>query len=148
MKAELMSIHFEENTLTAKQFLLLRQSVGGTGVELQIEKALESGLYTILAKDGEQVVGMGRLVGDGFTICYIQDLIVLPEYQGKGIGTAIMEKLIDYIKDNAIPNTYVTAGLFSAKGKESFYEKFGFYIRPNENRGAGMEIGIKSKIHD
>ena len=135
------------NTLCAKDFIRLRKAAGwGIHPENQAEVGLKNSLFTVAAIHNNQVIGMGRLVGDGFMICYIQDLIVLPEYQGKGIGTAIMERLMTYISDNAIPETCVTAGLFSAKGKEGFYEKFGFYIRPNDNRGAGMEMGVKSRL--
>ena len=144
-----MDYELSVNTLCSIDFIKLRESAGwGRPLENQIEAGLKNSLFTVSAIHNNQIIGMGRLVGDGFTICYIQDLIVLPEYQGKGVGKAIMEKLIAYISENAMPNTYVTVGLFSAKGKESFYEKFGFYIRPNENRGAGMEIGVKSKIYD
>lgn len=89
-----MNISYEENSLTAKQFLALRESVGWKGFEFQIEKALESGLYNVLAKDDEQVVGMGRLVGDGIMYWYVQDVIVNPRYQGYGIGKAIMKRMI------------------------------------------------------
>jgi len=68
------TIHYEENTLTAKQFLSLRESVGWKGEELQIGKALEAGIYNVTAKDGEQAVGMGRLVGDGIMYWYVQDV--------------------------------------------------------------------------
>lgn len=88
-----MNIHYEENTLTAKQFLTLRESVGWEGVENQVEKALDAGLYNVIAKDSELVIGMGRLVGDGFMYWYIQDVIVEPQYQGCGIGKTIMEFL-------------------------------------------------------
>ena len=136
------------NNLCAKDFLRLRESAGwgNPPLEHQVEAGLKNSLFSVTATYNNQVIGMGRLVGDGFTICYIQEVIVLPEFQGKGIGKAIMERLISYISDNAIPNTYVTTGLFSAKGKEEFYEKFGFYIRPNDAGGAGMLMGVKSKL--
>ena len=142
-----MNYDLSINTLSVKDFIRLRNAVGwGIPLENQVEAGLKNSLITVTAIYNNQVIGMGRLVGDGFMICYIQDLIILPEYQGKGIGKAIMERLIAYINDNAVPDTYVTAGLFSAKGREGFYEKFGFYIRPNENKGAGMEMGIKIKL--
>jgi hypothetical protein len=64
LRGDYMNIHYEENLLTASQFLLLREAVGWHGVESQIERALIAGLYNILAKDENDVVGMGRLVGD------------------------------------------------------------------------------------
>lgn len=50
----------------------------------------------------------------------------MPEYQGQGIGRAIVERLLEHIKCEAIPGTVVQVGLTAVKGKEPFYEKFGF----------------------
>lgn len=133
-----MHIHFEENNLTAKQFLALRESVGWTGVEFQVETALKKGLYNVVAKDDEHVVGMARLVGDGVLYWYVQDVIVNPAYQGYGIGKLLMAHIMQHIEKTSILDTTVTIGLMAAKGKDAFYEKLGFHVRPSETEGAGM----------
>lgn len=66
----------------------------------------------------------------------------MPEYQGKGVGTAMMTQILDYLKSKLEPGYGIQIDLMSAKGKESFYENFGFSIRPRENRGAGMDMWI------
>jgi ribosomal protein S18 acetylase RimI-like enzyme len=134
----IMHIEFEENVLTAEQFLILRESVGWTGKLHQIEKAIEKGLYNIIAKDKGRIVGMGRLVGDGMMYWYMQDVIILPQYQGKGIGKQMVERMLEYIRQNSISGTTVTVGLMAALGKEPFYEKLDFILRPNNSMGAGM----------
>jgi len=138
------------NKLCAKDYLRLRESTawGVQPSEKQVEAGLKNTLLSVTAVHNGKVIGMGRLVGDLFMICYIQEVVILPEYQGKGVGRAIIEELLAYIGDNAVPNTYVTAGLFAAKGKEGLYEKFGFIIRPNitGNEGAGMLMAVHSKI--
>lgn len=73
---------------------------------------------------------MGRLVGDGAMYWYLQEIIVLPEYQGKGIGKAIVNRLLDYIQNTAIRGTKISVGLTAVKGKEPFYEKFGLVEYP------------------
>ena len=133
-----MKISYEENALTTAQFTTLKASVGRDGYHLQVEKALAAGLYNVIAKDGDDIVGMGRLVGDGVIYWYVQDVVVKPEYQARGIGKKIMEYLLRYIKKNSLPNTTVSIGLMAVKGKEGFYEKLGFFTRPNETYGAGM----------
>lgn len=139
-----MDYKLVENVLTAKNFINLWQSVGwGNLPKEQVETGLKNSLMTISAIHNSQVIGMGRLVGDGSIICYVQDVIVHPEYQGKGIGKAIMEILISFIKNKGFSNTDIAVGLFAAKGKEDFYRKLGFYERPNENKGAGMELILK-----
>ncbi|MCL2120702.1 MAG: GNAT family N-acetyltransferase [Clostridiales bacterium] len=141
----IMNYELKENILAAKDFIKLRDSAGWGAAppEHQIEEALKNSLVTISAVFEGRIIGMGRLVGDGMSICYVQEMIIYPEYQGKGIGKAIMDKLISYIIKNGFTNTYVTVGLFSAKGKEGFYSKLGFVERPNEKRGAGMELILK-----
>jgi ribosomal protein S18 acetylase RimI-like enzyme len=133
-----MQVEFEENVLTATQFLTLRESIGWTGKLHQIEKAIEKGLYNIIAKDEGRIIGMGRLVGDGIMYWYMQDVIILPQYQGKGIGKQMVERMLQYIQQNSMSGTTATVGLMAAQGKEPFYEKWDFIIRPNEKMGAGM----------
>jgi hypothetical protein len=50
---------------------------------------------------------------------------------------------MDYAMKESMPGTNVTIGLMSAKGKEAFYQKLGFYERPNDHEGAGMMIRAK-----
>ena len=64
--------------------------------------------------------------------------MVIPEYQGKKIGTGIMNELIKEIDKYKDVNPNIRTYLGASKGKEGFYEKFGFVSRPNENLGAGM----------
>ena len=134
-----MNIVYEENTLTAEQFNILRNINGFKYYpEHQVDKAIKNGLYNIIAKDNDTVIGMGRLVGDGFIYWYVQDVHVNPNYQGKGIGKEIMRLLENYVERNRLPDTFTTIGLTVAKGKDGFYEKLGYIPRPNENCGAGM----------
>ena len=147
-----MNIIYEENILIAQDFMALRESVGFRAVDKnQAEKAIENGLYNVIAKDGNKVVGMGRLVGDGYMYWYVQDVVINPEYQGKGIGKEIMRYLTEYIEKNSLPNTRVTISLMAAKGKEDFYIKLGFITRPSEKYGPGMfkfhEIPERDNIH-
>ena len=139
-----MGVEYLENGLTPEALAGLRELVGWSHTEAeQAKKALENTCFSVAAVEGGRVVGMGRLVGDGAMIWYIQDVVVLPEYRGSGVGTAIVQKLMDYVRTEAMPGTSVTIGLSAAKGKESFYEKFGFYARPNDHEGAGMMIRLK-----
>ena len=64
--------------------------------------------------------------------------MAIQEYQGKKIGTGIMENLLEKIKEYKKVNPNIRTYLGASKGKEAFYEKFGFVSRPNEELGAGM----------
>ncbi|MDE6740653.1 MAG: GNAT family N-acetyltransferase [Lachnospiraceae bacterium] len=135
-------IQFElaDNVLKAEDFIRLKVATGFIERPLQqVEMALKNGLFNVSAICDGKVVGMGRLVGDGAMYWYLQEIVVLPEYQGKGIGKSIVNRLIEYIKSTAIPGTIIDIGLTAVKGKEPFYEKFGFSIR-STGMGYLMEI--------
>lgn len=101
-----------------------------------MQNGLDNSLYGVCLYIDGKIAGTARVVGDGNTCFYIQDVIVDPEYQKQGIGVAIMGKIMEYIQKNACKGAVV--GLMAAKGKEDFYKKFGFWTRPNEHFGHGM----------
>ncbi|MED1425669.1 GNAT family N-acetyltransferase, partial [Bacillus altitudinis] len=65
-------------------------------------------------KDNNQIIGMGRIVGDGAIYFYIQDIVVHPEYQKNGIGKKIMNTLVEYLNQNAPDKAFI--GLFASQG--------------------------------
>ena len=90
--------------------------------------ALPHSLYGVVALLDRQVVGMGRIVGDGAIFYYLQDVAVLPEHQGLGIGTQIVDRLVTLVKTNAPEKAFF--GVFAAEGTLPFYQKFGFDLHP------------------
>ena len=129
-----------DNNLKAEDFIRLRTTTGFLETPLeQAEKALKNGLFTVTAMCDDKVIGMGRLVGDGAMYWYLQEIIVLPEYQEKGIGSRIVNRLIEHIEKSGLPGSKVTVGLVAAKGKEPFYKKLGFSNIPDSNCGSGMK---------
>lgn len=134
-----------ENSITVDEYLYLRQQVGWANLsDRQAELALENCLYCVKAvDDAGYILGMGRIVGDGAVISYIQDLVVLPEAQGKGVGSLIIDALIDYVKSITEDNTTMMLCLMCAKGREPFYEKHSFVARPTDRLGPGMIQYIK-----
>lgn len=116
-----------DNQLTPQDFIHLKTATGFMNRPLaQVEKALANDLFDVSVIHNGEVIGMGRLVGDGAMYWYLQEIIVLPEYQRQGIGRGIVNRLLEHIKKTAIPGTAVEVGLTSVKGKEPFYEKLGF----------------------
>lgn len=132
-----------EDRLTAQEFIYLTEAVGWGYPDLnQIEIALKNTMFAISVHINDKVIGMGRIIGDGARIFYIQDVVIHPNYQGMGIGTQIMEKLMAYIEKLPFCDCNIMVGLMSAKGKECFYERFGFRKRPNDFQGSGMMLSI------
>lgn len=131
------------DSISVEDYNKLRASCGWPVIHPeQAQAGLNGSAIVISAIDAGRTVGTARLVWDGGYAALIKDVLVLPEYQCKGIGTAMMSKIMDYIKKNLKTGYGIQVDLMSAKGKEGFYEKFGFSSRPRENRGAGMDIWI------
>lgn len=132
-------IEIKENCLDTDTYLDIRRSVNWKRLTReQAKKALQNSLYTITAYEDGVAIGMGRLVGDGAVICYVQDFVVRPDRQGSGLGKRMMEQLIRHVEDLRLENSEMMLCLMCAKGREQFYEKFGFQARPTDALGPGM----------
>ena len=104
----------------------------------QAKTALDNSVKVFTVFDDERPIGMGRVVGDKAVISYIQDLIIIPEYQSRHIGSMLIEHIIDYVKGITQEGTRMMLCLMCAKGREIFYEKHGFIARPTPELGPGM----------
>jgi aralkylamine N-acetyltransferase len=69
-----------------------------------------------------QTIGMGRVLSDGVSDAYIQDLIVLPQYRGKHVGKQVVHTLVDHCLSKGIQ----WIGLIAEPGSSEFYTPLGF----------------------
>jgi len=101
---------------------------------------LAAAVFGVVAEDtvkGE-VIGCALLLGDHATFYYVKDVMVHPDWQGKRVGTALMQELTNWLEKNAVSNALVA--LISGETLEPFYQPFGFakafsmirYIHRNE----------------
>jgi ribosomal protein S18 acetylase RimI-like enzyme len=131
-----------EKLPTPEEYNQLRQLVGWGIYERDvILQALPHSLYCVCAVKDSEIIGMARIIGDGGIAYYIQDVIVKPDCQRQGIGTKLMDKIMDYIRLHANNNSVI--GLMAAKSKEPFYTRYGFSIRPDDRLGSGMTMWWK-----
>ena len=127
------------NAISAEDCNRLRNSAGWPQMHPdQIETGLKNSAFIIAARDNDTTVGMARLVSDGGYVVFIVDVLVLPEYQRRGIGKAMMGKLMEHIHSQLHDGYCIQVDLMAAKGKERFYEAFGFVKRPDDHYGCGM----------
>ena len=134
-----MNIKYIEKFPTPAEYNMLTEAVGwGTRKESIIEEALRNTLYSLCVYDADKLIGYGRLLGDKTIFLYIHSVMVLPEYQGKNIGSGIINNLLQQVDEYKKVNPDIRTYLGAVKGKEGFYEKFGFISRPTEDLGAGM----------
>lgn len=129
----------KENIQNVEEFNLLYDAVGWGAYEKETTKqALENTYYSVSVYDNDKIIGYGRLIGDTICFMYIHDVMVLPEYQSKKVGTMIMNKLLEEIAKIKEKHPDLLVYLGASKNKEGFYKKFGFITREDANLGAGM----------
>ena len=133
-----MEFTIKENTLDVESYFALRTSVGWNNFSReQAERALKSSYYTVTVFDKSEAVGMGRVTGDGIYFI-VADVVVRPEYQGRKIGTEIMNRIMEHIEDGMCSGSRVSVQLLSEAGKEQFYIRQGFKIVPHEYCGPAL----------
>ena len=117
----------KETSVSLDDVLHLYQAVGWTNYTNQpqmLSRALSHSLAIYLARYGEEIVGLVRLIGDGFSSVFVQDLIVLPTYQRQGIGSTLMKRALADYKDAyqvqlATEQTEKTLGFYRSLGFEA-----------------------------
>lgn len=123
-----------------EEILPLYESVGWrnyTAHPDMLRDAYQHSLCALGAYEDDRLVGILRAVGDGASILYIQDIIVHPEYQHRGVGTALVREVLGRYE-----NVYQTVLLTDDTEKTvKFYQSLGF----REARGVGCKAFVKMK---
>lgn len=131
-----------EENISIEEFLDVIESVGFKSYSKeQVEKALKKTMYMAKVMVDGKVVGIGRVVGDFSIVCCLSDICVRPEYQGKGYGLMIVNKLKEMIESNVKPGEKMQIELTPTAGNEAFYQKAGFKYKPDKI--TGMYLWIK-----
>jgi ribosomal protein S18 acetylase RimI-like enzyme len=114
----------EYNTYNELEILRLYASVGWTAYTEQpdvLRKGFENSLLTLAAYEEEQLMGIIRTVGDGHTIVFVQDILVFPKHQRKGVGSALLQTVLDRYRhvrqiELATDNTVKTIAFYKSMG--------------------------------
>ena len=93
------------------------------------ERGLPGSLFSVCIRRDGELIGMGRVVGDGGLSYEVVDIAVHPDFQRQGLGTRIMDAITAWLRANAPPSSYVC--LLADHGAPALYKKFGFeYTAP------------------
>ena len=132
-----MSVHLVASTPDIGTYRHLRREAGLS--EKSTEAAaigLPNSLYAVQVFDGEVVVGMGRVIGDGGLFFQVVDIAVLPAYQGQGLGKRIMGAISDWLRANVPESGYVS--LLADGQAQHLYARYGFV--PTAPASVGMRL--------
>ena len=106
-----------------EDYIHIRVAAGLSGRTLEAAKiGLKNSLYAVHVRHEGEIIGIGRVIGDGGCFFEIVDVAVLPKHQKKGVGKMIMNSLMDWLKNNAPKSSYVSL----IADQPLFYPQFGF----------------------
>ncbi len=132
----------EYKTYDESEILNLYKSVGWINYTKDtslLRNSFENSLYILGAYDGNDLAGIIRVVGDGHSVIFIQDLIVSPDHQRKGIGTMLMKAVMEKYGD-----VYQTILMTDDTEKTNkFYSSLGFI--PTRNFGCMAFVRINRR---
>lgn len=115
----------EDRLPTVEEHRALFTAVGWTPyTSPEVARALQRSLYGVVAVQDGAIIAMGRVIGDGGKFYYIQDVAVRPDCQCQGIGRALVDRLLAWIKADAPGEPFV--GLFATDVAQQFYRHYGF----------------------
>lgn len=133
------NISLIERNPTPEEFVALHHSVGWTdwiGMEY-LKKQIGAAVFSVVAVDTHtnETIGCALVIGDNASFYYIKDVMVKKEWQGKRVGTAMMQAVTNWLNNKGVPRSLV--GLYTGENLEPFYQQFGF------SKGFGMTRRLK-----
>ena len=106
------------------------------------ERGLPNTIFAIQVLAGDEVVGMGRIIGDGGCFYQVVDIAVLPQHQGRGLGKTIMREIASFIEREVPKSGYVS---LLADGKAyQLYQQFGFVLTAPASVGMEFKKAVAS----
>jgi GNAT superfamily N-acetyltransferase len=136
-------ISYIGRSVMPQEFMQVRQALGLPVLAFAVAaRAVRDDLFNVVVLlDGETPVACARVLGDGVLTFLIQDVLVAPNYQRKGIGSKVMQIVLGHLETVAQPGAFI--GLMAAPGTETFFAKHGFAARPDD--APGMQLAPQQK---
>jgi GNAT superfamily N-acetyltransferase len=128
------ALEFRDEAPTAAAFKALYDNTGwghGERPEADFAQALVGSWACCSVFEAGRLVGIGRVISDGRLHAYVNEMIVAPSHQGRGIGREILRRLLGRCHAAGITDIQ----LFASSGKAGFYAAQGFVPRPDDRPG-------------
>ena len=136
-----MKLKFEAKVPSPLEFCEMREKAGLSPKSLKAATiALPNSLYAISVRNGDVLIAMGRVVGDGACNFEIVDVAVDPDYQGQGLGRKIMEHIENYLSSVVLDGSYVSM----IADEPVFYEKLGYKLVSPSSQGMTKKFKPKA----
>lgn len=121
------------------EYVALRSTAGlGKRTKEAAAIGLPNSLFSACVRNDDNLIAMGRVVGDGGCHFEIVDVIVHTDFRERGLASQIRDELITYLRSNAPKSAYVS--VVTDGGAPALYHKFGF--EPTSPTAFGMSLEI------
>ncbi|MHA6203198.1 GNAT family N-acetyltransferase [Dyella soli] len=111
----------------ADEYRALRSAAGLSAMSAEAAATgLPASWCSVCVREGDELIGMGRVVGDGGLFLFVVDIAVAPAWQGQGWGRRIMQALMDEVHARAPSRAMI--GLIAEGTAFEFYQQFGFRL--------------------
>lgn len=135
-----MAVELIAQTPSTEVYLQIRAGGGLSGYAPEAaEIGLKNSLFSVMLLDDGKPVGMGRVIGDGGCFVQVTDIVVLPDYQGLGLGKRIMAAITEFLETELPPTAY--ASLIADVPANRLYEQFGFKETAPRSVGMARRVG-------
>ncbi|MBS4175006.1 GNAT family N-acetyltransferase [Bacillus sp. FJAT-49736] len=116
---------------TPEEYNVLRINAGLSSKDIDASRTgLQNSVFVVTLLLDENLIGMGRIIGDGGCFYQIVDIAVHPAYQGNGLGKVIMMEITKFLDKHAPAQSYVS--LIADSPADNLYKQFGFdYTAPS-----------------
>jgi len=122
-----------------EEYLALRVAAGLSAMSTEgAREGLQASWCSVCVRTGAELIGMGRVVGDGGLFLFVVDIAVTPAWQRRGLGRRIMQALMEQVHARALQYTQV--GLIADGPAYLLYEKFGFRLVAPESQGMSLRM--------
>lgn len=119
-----------------RDFINLRKVLGWKEINLeQVEKGLDNTMCKVSVKIDNETIALGRLVGDYSCKGVLSDILVHPNYQGKGFGKIVVTTLLKMAQDTLKEGELFQIEATPTSGNRDFYVKCGFKYKPENQDG-------------
>lgn len=126
-------------TPSSAEYVALRDATGLSPKTIDAaDRGLPNSLFCVCIRKDNELIAMGRVVGDGGCNYEIVDVAVLPDYQRQGLGRMVMESLMTYLHENAPSSAYVS--LIADGDAPELYRQFGFESTAPASVGMALRI--------
>ncbi len=134
-------------TISPEEVNYIRKLVGFRQIHPeQIQNSIKGSSLIVSAYSNKDIVGMARLIWDGGSVAVIVDILVIPDYQLKGIEKDLIAHILEFLKGQLKPGFGIQVDIRAWGNQEKIFEEIGFQESVVKRRGTPMHICLTKQI--